>query len=101
MVEQLVDENGNRRSREEFRQEALEIDSNYNKQNLEVEYNTAVRHARSADQWQQTQATRHLFPNIKYMPSVSASKREDHIRYYGLVRPIDDPVWNTILPPNG
>lgn len=101
ITELLVDENGNRRTKEDFRKKALEIDSKYNTHYLDVEYDTAVRQARTAAQWQKALRTKHLFPNIRYLPSVSANKREDHQTYYGIVRPIEDPVWNSILPPNG
>lgn len=101
ITELLVDENGNRRTKEDFKKKALEIDSKYNTHYLDVEYDTAVRQARTAAQWQKALRTKHLFPNIRYLPSVSANKREDHQTYYGIVRPIEDPVWNSILPPNG
>lgn len=35
------------------------------------------------------------------MPSPSAEPRQTHKRWYGLVRPVDDPIWQTIMPPNG
>ncbi|WP_346237754.1 hypothetical protein ABDK00_001590 [Niabella insulamsoli] len=98
MAALLVDDNGNRRSKQEFRKKALEIDDKYNVRYLDVEYDAAVRQARSAAQWQKALTTKHLFPNIKYLPSVSANKREQHERYYNIVRPMDDPFWNINLP---
>jgi hypothetical protein len=100
MAALLVDENGKRRSKEEFRKKALEVDENYNVRYLDVQYDTAVRQARSAAQWQKALTTKHLFPNIKYLPSVSANRREEHQTYYNIIRPIDDPIWSLILPVN-
>lgn len=34
------------------------------------------------------------------MPSVSENPRLSHKRYYDLVRPVDDPIWQQISPPN-
>ncbi len=94
----LVDENGNKRSKEEFKKEALKISRNYNERYLDVEYDAATKQARSAAQYIKALETEKLFPNIKYMPSVSAEKRETHMKYYNLVLPIKHPLWDKILP---
>lgn len=96
----VKDDNGNLRSKAEFKQKAWELDSNYRGAHLDVEYDTCVRNARSAAQWQKAQTTKHLYPNIKYIASKSAHPRNAHQPYYGLIRPIDDPIWNGILPIN-
>lgn len=100
MVAMLKDEQGNRRSKEDFIKEALKVDDKYNIRHLSVEYDMAVRQSRSAAQWQQALATKKLYPNIKYLPSVSATPREDHAQWYGIIRPIDDPFWDENLPPS-
>ncbi len=40
-------------------------------------------------------------PYLQYLPSLSTNKRDSHTAYYGLVRPVDDPIWQSIFPPNG
>lgn len=94
----LIDENGNKRSKEDFKKEALKISKNYNERYLDVEYDAATKQARSAAQYIKALETERLFPNIKYMPSVSAEKRETHMKYYNLVLPIKHPLWDKILP---
>ena len=34
------------------------------------------------------------------MPSISVAPRDEHMKFYGIVRPIDDPFWTTHLPPS-
>lgn len=97
----LVDPEGKKRSWYDFRKEAAKVDDKYNKQWLEAEYNYATRAARSAKQWHEFERTSDLYPNLEYMPSRSASPRQSHQPYYGVVKPISDPFWDTMLPPNG
>lgn len=61
-----------------------------------AEYNTAVARARTGKQWQQFDEpdNRRLFPCIKWLPSRSASPREEHIPFYNRVWPKDDPFWS-------
>lgn len=40
-------------------------------------------------------------PWWKYMPSSSAHRRQDHVRWYGITLRYDDPWWRTRNPPNG
>jgi hypothetical protein len=97
----LVDENGKQRSFAKFRQEAMKIDKQYNQQWLSAEFNLATRQARSAKQWQGFVANKELYPNLRYMPSRSAEPRDAHRVFYDKVFAIDDPIWNTLMPPVG
>jgi SPP1 gp7 family putative phage head morphogenesis protein len=40
-------------------------------------------------------------PYLKYIQVQRPSKREEHAQYNGKVFRADDPIWNTIYPPNG
>lgn len=97
----LVDESGNKRTYSDFRKEAIKIDSKYNQLWLAAEYNLATRQARTAEQWQKFKRDQDIYPNLEYMPSRSPNPRDSHIKFYGLILPIDDPFWDTFLPPNG
>jgi len=59
------------------------------------EYNTTVARARTAKQWDlYTQPNRmRLFPNIKWLPSMSVEKRPEHVAFYNRIWPKDDPFW--------
>lgn len=65
-----------------------------------AEYNTAVARARTGKQWQQFDEpdNRRLFPCIKWLPSRSASPREEHLPFYNRVWPKDDPFWTSNQP---
>ncbi len=96
--ELLTDANGNKRSKADFVAEALKLNPKYKVQWLNVEYDAAVKQGRSAAQYKKALETEKLFPNIKYMPSVSAEPRQTHMKYYGIVLPIKHPLWDKILP---
>lgn len=65
-----------------------------------AEYNTTVTRARTAKQWAEFDQPnrRRLFPNLRWIPSRSASKREIHIPFYNKVWPKDDPFWSMNTP---
>lgn len=96
----LVDETGTKRTYSDFRTEAMKIDPKYNQIWLAAEYNMATRQARSAEQWQKFQRDQDIYPNLEYMPSRSPNQRDSHAQWYGLILPIDDPFWDTAMPPS-
>jgi len=66
-----------------------------------TEYNTAVSRSRTAKQWQafsSDQEGKDLFPNIQWLPSRSASPREEHMIFYNRIWSKDDPFWNANSP---
>lgn len=97
----MIDSNGNKLPFNEFRKKAQEIDASYNEEWLRAEYNLAIKQASAAKQWQSFQRDKDVYPNLKYMPSLSADPREVHRMYYGVIKPIDDAFWNNMMPPNG
>lgn len=99
MKASLTDSDGNKRSFDEFLQEYRKVDSKYNINYLRAEYNIAQKQAAAANQWQDFERDSNLYPNLKYMPSRSAEPRESHKRYYGIIKPINDPVWDSLNPP--
>lgn len=68
---------------------------------LRTIYSTNLQTAYSAGQWDRIQQTKEFLPYLQYMPSVSENPRLSHKRYYGLCRPADDAIWQSIMPPNG
>lgn len=67
-----------------------------------AEYNTAVSRSRTAKQWiDYTEGpAADLFPNLRWLPSRSATPREQHIPYYNHVWAKTDPFWKTNQPGN-
>lgn len=93
------EERGTKRPFREFKKLAKGVLDNYNKTWLKTEYDTAIAAARSAKDWQVFEAEADLYPNLEYMRTVSAIPREEHLTYVGIIRPINDPFWNTHFPP--
>lgn len=96
---QSLNNNGTKISWNEFKKRAAPIVGKYNQQWLQTEYNTAVRSARIASVWKDIERTADLYPNIEYIRTRSAEPRETHLRYVGIIRPINDPFWRTHTPP--
>lgn len=96
----LVDEEGRLKPFAQWAKEVLPIADHYNKNWLQTEYSTAIIRARQASQWRKYERDADLFPNLKWLPSTSVEKREGHIPFYGLVKPIDDPFWKLHYPGN-
>lgn len=68
---------------------------------LRTIYHTNLHASYAAGQWQRIQETKRGLPYLQYMPSVAGKQRDKHKQYYGIVRPVDDPIWQMIMPPNG
>lgn len=68
---------------------------------LKTIYHTNKQTAYAAGRWQRIHRTKELLPYLQYMPSVSVNKRDEHKQFYGLVAKVDDPIWQSIFPPNG
>lgn len=68
---------------------------------LKTIYHTNKHSAYAAGQWRRIQNSKDALPYLQYMPSLSTHKRDNHKIYYGLIRPVDDPIWSKIYPPNG
>lgn len=96
----LRDEKGQLRTFGQFRKATRGITTHHNKLWLKTEYNTAVRSARMAANWKRFESTAHIYPNLEYLPSRSATPREAHRKLWGTIRPITDPFWDTHMPPS-
>lgn len=100
LVDELYDQNGQLRSFREFKKRAYKILGKYNEQWLRTEYNTAVKAARSAWNYNEYLKSESLYPNLKYCLSTAKNKRESHLQYVGTVLPIRHPWWDTHMPPS-
>lgn len=57
--------------------------------------------ARAAGQWERAQRSKRVLPYVLYVRTTSSDPRVEHLRWVGLILPIDDPFWTTHWPPNG
>ena len=97
----LLDANGNPRPFSEFARLAKDIVSNFNRNWLGAEYNTSIAQARSASLWKDIQDLKKEFPLLKYTTVGDARVRPTHRAINHIIRPVDDPFWDTNFPPNG
>lgn len=96
LASKLHDEEGNLRSFQEWKKETTSIQSHFNENWLRTEYNTAILRAEQAADWRQFEKDKDIMPNLKWMPTSSATPREEHAVFWrqGLTLPVDDKFWD-------
>ncbi len=75
------------------------INKKYNTNYMRSEYEHTVRSTRAAKNWQKFDQDKDLYPFLEYMPSTSGTPRSEHKKLYGVIKALDDPFWDTWLPP--
>lgn len=68
---------------------------------LRTVFDTNLRVARAAGQWDRIQKTKKVLPYLKYRLGPSEVHRPDHEALNGTTLPVDHEFWNTGTPPNG
>ena len=68
---------------------------------LDLIYQSNMRSARSAGQWERIQRTKELRPFLLYQLGPSERHRPKHVAWDGTILPVDDPFWDSHMPPNG
>ena len=98
MARRLLDSDGNLKPFELWKKEVMPIASHQVGNWLRTEYDTAVLRAHQAADWRQFEREKDVLPNLRWMPSTSVHPGADHKRFWGTVRPIDDPFWSEHRP---
>lgn len=101
MRDLLKDGKGGIRTFEDFKKEALKLNSDYNVTHLQTEYNMANTSARQAVEWQKIQDQKKALPYLEYDAILDQRTREAHAVLDGTVKRVDHSFWNTYYPPNG
>ncbi|MBN9350694.1 MAG: hypothetical protein J0H55_08410 [Chitinophagaceae bacterium] len=99
--QQLYDKNGNLLPFDEFKTKLDSLGIKYNKTWLQTEYRTAKQSGQTAQFWQDIQANKALYPNLKYKTQEDDRVRDEHQTLNNIVKPVDDEFWNNYYPPNG
>jgi len=68
---------------------------------LRTIYQTNLRTARAAGQWERVQRRKQTHPYLLYQLGPSEHHREEHVKWAGLILPVDHPFWQTHYPQNG
>ncbi len=85
---------------DEFKAKADTLFETYNETWLETEYNTAIAEAEIARQYTEAQEDKELFPYLRYVTAGDANVSDICAPLDGTVLHVDDPFWDTFLPPN-
>ena len=96
----IIDENGNRKPFEQFLNDVRRIDSTYNRNYLQAEYNFAVSSATMAAKWEEFQQDGDRY-NLQYRTANDDRVRPEHAALHGVTLPPSDPFWEEYYPPNG
>lgn len=97
----LLEKNGKIQSFNDFKNDVLRLNPTYNKNYLQAEFQTARATANHVRNWQQFEANKDLFPNLRYKTVGDARVREQHELLNNHVAAVDDAFWLTYYPPNG
>ena len=68
---------------------------------LRTIYDTNLRTARAAGQWERIQKTKDSLPYLLYTVGPSREHRPEHLGWHGTLLPVDHPFWKTHFTPNG
>lgn len=97
----VFNEEGIKRPFKEFREFAQQIDETYNVRWLKTEQDTAYGMAQSASKWNDFEETEEDFPLLQYQTAADERVRDEHAMWDGIIRPVNDPFWDTNMPLNG
>lgn len=77
------------------------VTTTFNLRRLHLIYDTNTRQAASAGQWARFQRTKRALPYIRYVTMRDDRVRPLHASWDNVTLPVDDPFWQTHMPPNG
>ena len=101
MSDFLLDENGEFRSFADFKKKAEATFDQFNKHWLRTEMTQAHNTAEAASKWQQFEAEKEFFPMLRYDTAGDERVRSSHKALDGVIKPVNDPFWDTHAVPNG
>lgn len=96
----LKDEKGDIMPYHKFEQKVTKLNTQYNKNYLEAEYEFAVQSAQSVHQWSNLQSDTERY-HLQYRTAADDKVRESHQPLHNITLPKDDPFWSYYYPPNG
>lgn len=96
----LKGDDGNFKPFEQFRRDVEVIDSTYNRNYLQAEYNFAAAASQMAVKWKEWEQDGDDY-DLQYRTAGDDRVREEHAALDGITLPPSDPFWDHYLPPNG
>jgi len=98
MARQMVDAEGNIKSFEQWASDVQPIASRQCRQWLRTEYDTAIKRASLAADWQRFEEEKDVLPNLRWVPSTAANPDAFHQSMWDTVLPVDHPFWSSHHP---
>lgn len=98
MARQMVDAEGNIKSFEQWASDVQPIASHQCRQWLRTEYDTAIKRASLAADWQRFEDEKDVLPNLRWVPSTAANPDAFHQSMWDTVLPVDHPFWSSHHP---
>lgn len=98
VARQMIDSEGKLKPFSQFKKDVQPYISHRNKAWLRTEYDTAIRRAHQATDWQQFEADKDVLPNLEWVASTSPNPGADHMVFWGTILPVDDNFWNEHRP---
>lgn len=95
----LVDADGQVKAFSQFRDDVLKLNEQYNLDFLRTEYNHAVATSRMASKWQKFEKDKGALPYLQFDTVGDGRVRAAHQALDGIIKPVNDPFWDTYLPP--
>ena len=96
----LLDENGNRKTFEQFLNDVRKIDETYNQNYLRAEFNFVQSSAEMAAKWERFMEDGDRY-NLQYRTAGDGKVRPEHASMHGITLPPSDSFWEEFYPPNG
>lgn len=93
----IVDENGDKKPFNQYRDEILKLHKDYNVRYLSAEYDNAVASAQMGLKWRNYEAIGVKW--LEYRTAGDSRVRPEHAKLDGLVLRFDSPVWSRGYPP--
>lgn len=100
MATLMQDANGKLRSFNDFKQDVLKLNADYNVTYLQAEYQTVLASSQAAKKWQDIQRRKERYPNLIYKTVGDDLVSEEHAALEGIIRPINHSFWEIYYPPN-
>ena len=98
MARQMVDAEGNIKSFDQWARDVQPIASHQCRQWLRTEYDTAIKRASLAADWQRFEDEKDVLPNLRWVPSTAANPDAFHQSMWDTVLPVDHPFWSAHHP---
>ncbi|HMQ77127.1 MAG TPA: DUF935 family protein [Flavobacteriales bacterium] len=97
--DELHDDKGQVRPFTQFKESFKAINDRFNVRHLRAEYQHAVASTQMAERWLDIQRDKEVLPNLRFDTAGDDRVRPAHALLDGIVRPVDDPFWDTHYPP--